>query len=102
MTIVLPIMKIVLRMKKIARYPKSSRHFLHSSLPNNIETKVVYIGTKLDSNFQIKGKTKFDHKHNLGYCVKCPECQEDYIGEIGMILHEPTFDHSGKDRKSTC
>ena len=61
---------------------------LHRSLPNNIETKGVYTGTKLGSNFQIKHKTKFDHTHDLVYYVKCPACQEDYMGEIGRRLHE--------------
>ena len=78
---------------------KSFKTTLHRSLPNNIETKVVYTGTKLDSNFQIKDKTKFDHKHDLIYYVKCLEFQEDYIGEIGRRLHEQIFDHSGKDSK---
>ena len=73
---------------------------MHKSLPNNIETKVVYTGTKLCSNLQIKDKTKFDHKHDLIYCVKCPECQEDYIGRIGRRLYERICDHSGKDSKS--
>ena len=31
---------------------KSFKATLHRSLPNNIETKVVYTGTKLCSNFQ--------------------------------------------------
>ena len=55
---------------------------------------------KLGSNFQIKDKTKFDHKHDLVYYVKCPEFHEDYIGEIGRRLHERICDHSGKDSKS--
>ena len=79
---------------------KSFKTTLHRSLPNNIETKVVYTGTKLGSNFQIKDKTKFDHKHDLVYYVKCPECHEDYIGEIRRRLHEQIFDYNGKDRKS--
>ena len=60
----------------------------------------MHSGTKLGSNFQIKDKTKFDHKHDLVYYVECPECQEDYIGEIGRRLHERICDHSGKDSKS--
>ena len=79
---------------------KSFKTTLHRSLPNNIETIVVYTGTKLCSNFQIKDKTKFDHKHDLVYYVKCPECQEEYIGEIGRRLHERIYDHRGKDSKS--
>ena len=61
---------------------KSFKTTLHRSLPNNIEAKVVYAGTKLGSNFQIKDKTKFDHRHDLVYYVKCPKC----LGEIGRRL----------------
>ena len=73
---------------------------LHRSLPNNIETKVVHTRTKLGSNFQLQDKTKFDHKHDLVYYVKCPEYQEEYIGEIGRSLHERICDHSRKESKS--
>ena len=59
---------------------KSFKTTFQRSLPNNIETKVVYIGRKLGPNFEIKDKTKFDHKHDFVYHVKCPECQEDYVG----------------------
>ena len=59
---------------------KSFQTGLHKSLPNNIEKKVVYTGTSLGSNFQVKDKTKFDHKNDLVYYGKCPECHEDYIG----------------------
>ena len=55
---------------------------------------------KMCSNFQIKDKTKFDHKHDLVYYVKCLEGEEDYIGKIGRRLHEWICDHSGKDSKS--
>ena len=79
---------------------KSFKTTLHRFLPNNTERKPVYTGTKLSSNFQIKDKTKFDHKHHLVYYVKCLECQEDYIEEIGRRLHERISDHNGKDSKS--
>ena len=83
--------------EKVLKFFKTT---LHRSLPNNIAAKVVYSGTKLGSNFQIKDKTKFDHKHDLVYDVKCPECQEDYIGEIRRRLHERICGHSKKDSKS--
>ena len=73
---------------------------LHRSLPNNIETKVVYTRAKLGSNFQIKDQTKFDHKHDLVYYTKCLECQEDYIWEIGRRLHERICEHCRKDSQS--
>ena len=70
------------REQQVEKVIKSFKATLHRSLPNNMETKIVYTGTKLGSNFQFKDKTKFDHKHDLVYYVKCPECQEDYIREI--------------------
>ena len=39
--------------QKAEKVLKSFKATLHRSLPNNIETKVVYTGTKLCSNFQI-------------------------------------------------
>ena len=88
MIITISIIRIVLRMKIIARLHlfmlpykgpqvkkniKSFKTALHKSLPNNIETKVVYTRTKLGSNCQIKDKTKFNHNHDLVHYVKCPE-----------------------------
>ena len=43
---------------------------------------------------------RFDHKHDVVYYVKCLECQEEYIGEIGRSLQERICDHSGKESKS--
>ena len=54
---------------------------------------------RLVSIFQIKDRTKVDHKHDLLCYVKCPECHEDYIGEIGRRLNEEICDHILKDRK---
>ena len=85
--------------EKVLKFFKTT---LYRSLPNNIETKRVYTGTKLCSNFHYKDKTKFDHKHDLVYYVKWPEweCKNDCIAEIGGRLHERICDHSGKDSKS--
>lgn len=35
---------------------ESLKNALHKSLLNNIETKVVYTGTKMDSNFKLETK----------------------------------------------
>ena len=67
---------------------KSFKTGLYKSLPNNIETKLACTGRKLDYNFEIKKKTKFNHKHDLDDYVKYPDCNEDYVGEIGKSLHE--------------
>ena len=60
----------------------------------------MYTKTTLGSNFQIKDKAKFAHKHDLVHYFKCSECHEDYIGEIGKGLHDRICDHSGKDSRS--
>ena len=88
------------REQQVEKVIKSFKATLHRSLPNNMETKIVYTGTKLGSNFQFKNKTKFDHKHDWVYYVKCPECQEDYIREIGGATSWTDYDHSGKYSKS--
>ena len=59
---------------------------LHRSLPNDMESSVYLKETRFQ--FPNKGKAKFDHKHDLVYYVKCPECHEDYIGEISREFHE--------------
>ena len=59
-------------------------------LPNKHKATLVYTGTKLGSNFNIKDITKREHKHDLVYSVKCPEetCNERYSGETGIRLIE--------------
>ena len=50
-------------------------------LRKEIETKIVYTGTKLRSQFGITVKTKFEHQHDLVYHAKCSDCDDNYIGE---------------------
>ena len=40
-------------------------------LPSNI--KASFTGNKLSSCFNIKGKTKFEHRHGVTYPGTCPE-----------------------------
>ena len=65
-----------------------------------VEPKFIYTRTKLSAKFQIKDKTKDEHKHDLVYYAKCPECDESYVGEIGRRLQDRVDEHSGKDSKS--
>ena len=47
-----------------------------------------------------KDKSKFEHQHDLVYHAKWPDCDDNYIGEVGRRLWECVCDHSGKDHKS--
>ena len=53
---------------------------VHNILREDVETKFIYTGTKLSTKFHIKDKTKDEHKHDLVYYEKCPECDESYVG----------------------
>ena len=71
-------------------------------LPDKHTATLVYTGTKLGSNFNIKDITKKEHKHDLIYSVKCPEetCNEAYNSEAGRRLIERVGEHRGKDKNS--
>ena len=71
-------------------------------LVNKHKATLVYTGTKLGSNFNIKDITKKEHKDNLVYSVKCPmdTFNETYNGETGRRLVERIDEHRGKDKNS--
>ena len=54
-------------------------------LPDKRKATLVYTGTKLDSNFNIKGITKKEDKHDLVYSVKCSKetYKETWNSETG-------------------
>ena len=82
---------------------KTINNNLKCILPDNAKTRVTYTGQKLSVKFQIKNKTKYQHKHDLVYYYsKCPEptCNEDYLGENGRKITERSADHCGKDKQS--
>ena len=73
---------------------------LHLTLPQNSETKIVYIATKLGSKFNTKDCIPFEHNHDLIYHAVCPHdnCNKDYyIGENTKRLEERVKDHYGRD-----
>ena len=71
-------------------------------LPDKHKAMLVYACTKLGSNFNIKDITKKEHKHELGYSVKCLEetCNETYSSETGRRLIERVGEYRGKDKNS--
>ena len=79
---------------------KSLRNTLKSVITANNTCKIIYTGTKLSSNFNIKDAKK--HKHDIIYKAQCPDlnCDESYIREIGRRFSERIIDHSGRDDKS--
>ena len=81
---------------------KSMYRCIERIVPNHVNTRITYTGHKLNTRFQIEGKTAQIHKHDLVYYVKCPDqpCNQDYLGETGRRIIERTADHSGKDKRS--
>ena len=44
---------------------KSMKKRMKTLLPSNIRTKIAFTGSKLSTCFQVKDKTKFEHKSNI-------------------------------------
>ena len=84
----------------IYHFFRSLRNILDIILPQDVEPKFIYTGTKLSVKFQIKDKTKDEHKHDPVYYRKCPECDESYAGETGRRMQDRVDEHSGKDSRS--
>ena len=76
-------------------------HFEANLRSEGIRT-LVYTGTKLGFNFDIKYITKKEHKRDLPYGVKCPKetCNDTYNGEVGRKLVEQIDEHRRKDKNS--
>ena len=81
---------------------KTMDNSLKRILPDIVRTRATYTGQKLSTKFQIKDRTKDQHKYDLVYYRKClePTCSEDYLGETGRRITERSADHCGKDKQS--
>ena len=81
---------------------KALQKDLDRILPNNVNAKIVYTATKLGNKIFIKDQTRFEHNHDVIYSAQCPspQCNENYIGEVGRRVIERIKDHSGRDRNS--
>ena len=57
---------------------------LKRSLPNNVKSNIVFTGTKLSSNFNVKDPAPFTEKHDVIYGLVCAteRCNEDYVGKM--------------------
>ena len=81
---------------------KTIRKTIKRLLPSNIKVQVSFTGNKLNSCFNIKDKTKLEHRHDVIYLRKCPEtrCNDNYIGEAKRRIFERVKDYNGRDFKS--
>ena len=64
---------------------------MHRTLPENLQTRICYTGTKLGIKFNnIKDPVKKSQQHDVVYYATCPEpgCVKDYIGETVRRLNE--------------
>ena len=55
---------------------------LNKHLPNNVKTQATFTGQKLSTQFNVKDRTKFEHKHDVIYFGKCSE-QNSYDNYLG-------------------
>ena len=81
---------------------KTLQRHLRKFLPNNVKTRITFTGQKLSSHFNVKDKTKFEHKNDVIYFSKCPEgnCEDSYLGETARRISERIIDHNGRDKNS--
>ena len=79
---------------------KKLKDMVNKVLPENVHTRISFKAEKLATHFQIKDRTKIEHKHDIVYKAKCPECSETYVGESARRLKERVLDHGGRDKKS--
>ena len=67
-----------------------------------MKPNIVFTGTKLSSNFNVKDPVPFTEEHDVIYRSVCAteKCNEDYIGECARRLYERVNDNNGRDYSS--
>ena len=80
----------------------SMKRYVNKILPEHVKVQTAFTRKGLSSCFKTKGRTKFEHQHDIIYRVKCSaeKCSDDYIGESATHIIERVKDHGGKDTKS--
>ena len=81
---------------------KSIKTSTKKTLPEKHDVMIIFTGTKLSSQFNIKVDTNKQHKHDLVYFSRCPftTCTDSYMGETVRRLRERVVDYSVRDAKS--
>ena len=69
---------------------KMLKRNLDKHLPNNVKMQVTFTGQKLSTQFNVKDRTKFEHKHDVIYFRKCSrkDCTDNYLGESPRRISE--------------
>ena len=75
---------------------------LKKRIPSNVKTCITYEDTKLSTQFPVKDRTKFEHRHNIVYFSCCPNatCNDTYVGETDRRIKERIMDHNKRDKSS--
>lgn len=89
-------LKLPYKGKEGEKLIRSLKTVLKKQSSIDVNTQVIYGGSKLRDKFSIKDKTSFEHQHNLVYEINCPEknCKAKYIGETGRRIDERIKEHS--------
>ena len=75
---------------------------LKKSIPSNVKTCITCEGTKFLTQFPVKDRTKFEHRHNIVYFSRRPNvtCNETYVAETDRRIRERIIDHNEGDKSS--
>ena len=75
---------------------------LKRSPSNNMKPNIVFTGTKLSFNFNVKDPVSFTEKHDVIYRSVCAteSCNDDCVGECARRLYERVKYHNGCDNSS--
>ena len=80
----------------------SMKRYVSKVLSKNVKVQTAFTGKRLSSCFETKGRTKFEHQHNITYQVKrsAENSSDNYVGESERRIIEGVKDHGGRDTKS--
>ena len=67
-----------------------------------MKPNIVFTGTKLSSNFNVKDPVPFTEKYDVLYRPVCAteRCNENYVSECARRLYQRVKDHNGRDHSS--
>ena len=82
-------------------WTKSLKRNLNIHVRSDVKTQVTFIGWKRGTQFNVKDRSKFEHKHVI-YFGKYLEqnCADNYLSESARTISERIMDHGGRDQKS--